>query len=111
MKYLISSKKGNRDVEIDWDKIASASSVTGCKADHCKSRYDHLKGNLAGKGPWSPNEDEKIVSMVAHYGMILRLIYNHNPWKTACTNLRFSASSCRTQEVEPDSSPAQWTNR
>ena len=67
MKSIVSSKKGNRDVEIDWDKIASALSVAGCKADHRKSRYNHLKGNLAWKGPWSPNEDEKIVSMVVHY--------------------------------------------
>ena len=71
MKSLVSSKKKvTKNGETDWEKIASSLSVSGFQADHCKSRYNHLRGDQAGKGPWSVDEDEKIVSMVAHYGKL-----------------------------------------
>jgi hypothetical protein len=69
LKTLVSSKKkAEKNGETDWEKIATSLSVSGCQADHCKSRYSHLKGHHEGKGPWSADEDEKIVSMVTHYG-------------------------------------------
>lgn len=58
----------NADVEIDWERIAASLDMPGRGANECKARYEYLKTGQSGKGPWSAEEDEKIVSMVTQFG-------------------------------------------
>ncbi|CAJ1946129.1 unnamed protein product [Cylindrotheca closterium] len=77
LKQLVSAKKKSQkkgstetlDTK-DWEKIASnfSSEPQGRNANQCRERFSFLLASQIGKGPWSAQEDKKIVSMVSLYG-------------------------------------------
>lgn len=78
LKQLISAKKKGQKKgsaatidEKDWQKIATnfGSEPQGRDANQCRERYSFLLASQIGKGPWSAEEDKKIISMVSLYGM------------------------------------------
>jgi hypothetical protein len=125
LKQLVSARKKNGKKPnatalqaTDWEKIASnfGPAAIGRNANQCKERYNHLHSSQMGKGPWSTQEDKKIISMVTMYGASLLLII------TTVVKLERSRSYsyllflslftfCRTQKVEPDCGAATGKNR
>jgi hypothetical protein len=83
LKQLVSAtKKGGKKPNAaslqsaDWEKIASnfGPAAIGRKTNQCKDRYNHLHSREMGKGPWSTQEDKKIITMVHSHGASLLLI-------------------------------------
>ena len=75
LKQIVSAKKkGQKKGDTvtlcakDWDKIASSFGPEGRDGTQCKERYSFLQASQIGKGPWSAQEDKKIISMVNLYG-------------------------------------------
>eukprot|EP00980_Cylindrotheca_fusiformis_P019074 scaffold6433_cov125-Cylindrotheca_fusiformis.AAC.16 len=77
LKQLVSTrkkctKKSSAEAlqPYDWEKIASGfgSGDFDRDANQCKERYNYLNSNQIGKGPWSTQEDKKIVTMVKTHG-------------------------------------------
>lgn len=61
----------NIEIQIDWQKIASSLNFPNQTPESYKERYLFLKATQAGKGPWSADEDQKIVKMVKLYGKLV----------------------------------------
>eukprot|EP00934_Nitzschia_sp_Nitz4_P007662 Nitzschia sp. Nitz4//scaffold2_size372955//117253//119511//NITZ4_000394-RA/size372955-processed-gene-0.490-mRNA-1//-1//CDS//3329546689//7652//frame0 len=74
LKSLVTSKRGskkdseeeNGEDEIDWEKVAT--SFPGQSPDACQKRFSFLRSSQIGKGPWSADEDRKIIKMVNQHG-------------------------------------------
>ena len=70
LKNLVSTRKKNgpKNSPIDWERIASQMGTFS--AEVCKKRFQYLKAQQAGSGPWTKGEDEKITEMVKFHGKL-----------------------------------------